>query len=133
MRLTTWTKPHRTTRKNDPVSECSSWNDLMKQLPKWLTVQSPGYDRVADRYEVTLTGGTSKLVVDTTMPPEDTTVPAREQTDGAPGSLADLPPSLYPNLVALAGQITNPSMDERFRFGLKVLLDGLERRIPAGS
>src|SRR5438067_6867217 len=36
-----------------------------------LTVQSPGYDRVADRYEVTLTGGTSKLVVDTTMPPEE--------------------------------------------------------------
>ncbi len=46
-----------------------------------------------------------------------------------PQSLADLPGSQYPNLVALAGQIMNPSMDDRFRFGLTIILDGLERRL----
>jgi hypothetical protein len=30
----------------------------------------------------------------------------------------------------LAGHLTNPDLDERFEFGLRVLLDGLERVRP---
>ena len=95
-----------------------------------LTVQSPGYDRVPDRYDVRLTGGVSKIWVDAAMPPE---APASDipRRDRGPQSLADLPASQFPNLVALAGQILNPSMDDRFRFGVKVLLDGLDRRLTA--
>ena len=95
-----------------------------------LTVQTPGYDRATDRYDVSLTGGTSKLVIDTSMPPESGPAAAGPETD-MPRSMADLPPSQYPNLVAIAKDLTNPSMDDRFRFGLKVLLDGLERRLPS--
>ena len=92
-----------------------------------LTVQSPGYERVPDRYDIRLTGGASRIDVDTVMPPESsaaTDAPARD-----PLSQADLSAALYPNLVALAGEIMNPSMDERFRFGMKILLDGLEQRL----
>jgi AcrR family transcriptional regulator len=95
-----------------------------------LTVQSPGYDRLPDRFDVALTGGTSKLVVDTAMPAEAPVTRDGGPQDRGPQSLAQLPEAQYPNLHALAGQITNPSMDNRFRFGLKVILDGLERRLP---
>jgi len=40
-----------------------------------------------------------------------------------------LPAPVYPNLVALADPIMNQSMDDRFRFGLGVILDRLERRL----
>jgi TetR/AcrR family tetracycline transcriptional repressor len=92
-----------------------------------LTVQSPGYERGADRYDIRLTGGASKLEVDTVMPPDSpaaTDAPARN-----PLSQTDLSAAQYPNLVALTSEITNPSMDTRFRFGLKILLDGLEQRL----
>jgi TetR/AcrR family tetracycline transcriptional repressor len=92
-----------------------------------LTVQSPSYERVPDRYDVRLSGGVSKLEVDTVMPPEASAAtddPARD-----PLSQADLSAAEYPNLVALAGEIMNASMDDRFRFGVKILLDGLEQRL----
>lgn len=97
-----------------------------------LTVQSPGYDQRPDRYDVRLRGGVSKLVVDAVMPPD---IPVGAEASGLerPQSLADLPESEYPNLVALTGEILNPSMDDRFRFGLKVILDGLERRLERGA
>jgi TetR/AcrR family tetracycline transcriptional repressor len=96
-----------------------------------LTVQSPGYDRVADRYDVSLTGGASKLVIDTAMPAELAPLSERQPAPTQSQSMSTLDPSQYPNLAAIAGQMMNPSMDERFRFALKVLLDGLERRLPA--
>jgi len=98
-----------------------------------LTVQSPGYDRIPDRYELRLTGGASRLAVDTAMPPETNTAPKDHGRDGGPQSLAGLPASQYPNLVALSGQIMTPSMDDRFRFGVRILLDGLERRLERGA
>jgi hypothetical protein len=61
------------------------------------------------------------------MPPESSagsTSPPRD-----PLSQAELSATQYPNLVALAGEIMNPSMDDRFRFGVKILLDGLEQRL----
>jgi hypothetical protein len=93
-----------------------------------LTVQSPGYDQRPDRYQIRLRGGVSKIVVDTAMPPETKDAP-EGSGDGRPQSMAGLPESEYPNLVALTGEILNPSMDDRFRFGLSVILDGLERRL----
>ncbi|MET9886992.1 TetR/AcrR family transcriptional regulator C-terminal domain-containing protein [Streptomyces sp. NPDC006430] len=36
-----------------------------------------------------------------------------------------LPPETFPNLVALAGDLTDPSMEARFTFGLERLLDGM--------
>ena len=43
------------------------------------------------------------------------------------GYLASLPVERFPNLVALAGDITGGDPDERFEFGLELILDGLER------
>lgn len=92
-----------------------------------LTVQSPGYDRASDRYDIVLRGGASKIAIDTAMPDEGgSVIPAGARNTG---SLTELPASEYPNLVALARPVTTASMDERFRFGLAVLLDGLERRL----
>lgn len=70
---------------------------------------------------MTLTGGVSRVVVDTATPaqPPDRAVP--------PSSA--LPAAEYPTLNALAGRLSETSMDDRFRFGLQVLLDGLEQRL----
>jgi TetR/AcrR family tetracycline transcriptional repressor len=95
-----------------------------------LTVQSPGYDRASDRYDIVLRGGASRIAVDTAMP-DETEQPAAAGARET-RSLMDLPASEYPNLVALARPVTSASMDERFQFGLGVLLDGLERRLQAG-
>jgi len=98
-----------------------------------LTVQSPGYDGAADRYDVRLTGGASRIVVDALMPAEseggaDARVPER-----ADEKFAGLPAADYPNLVALSAPLIQQSMDDRFRFGVRVLLDGLEQRLRAES
>ena len=49
------------------------------------------------------------------------------------GYLASLPVERFPNLVALANDITGGDMDERFEFGLDLLLDGLERTLARGD
>jgi AcrR family transcriptional regulator len=94
-----------------------------------LTVQSPGYDRATDRYEVTLTGGVSKIVLDTVMAPAAQPESATHYPDRQPALLTALSAVDYPNLAALAGPIMSASMDDRFGFGLRVILDGLERRL----
>ena len=40
-----------------------------------------------------------------------------------------LPEDEYPNIVALAGYLTDPNANGRFEFGLEALLDGLERKL----
>jgi AcrR family transcriptional regulator len=45
------------------------------------------------------------------------------------GYFESLPVERFPNLVALADDITAGDQDERFEFGLDLLLDGLERRL----
>jgi TetR/AcrR family tetracycline transcriptional repressor len=40
-----------------------------------------------------------------------------------------LPPNEYPSLVALADYLTEPDEDERFRFGIEILRNGLEARL----
>jgi TetR/AcrR family tetracycline transcriptional repressor len=49
------------------------------------------------------------------------------------GFFSSLPAERYPNLVALADDITGGDYDERFEFGLGLLLDGLEQRQKGGS
>jgi AcrR family transcriptional regulator len=49
------------------------------------------------------------------------------------GYFESLPVERFPNLVALAGDITGGEFDERFEFGLELLLDGLERRLTRGK
>ncbi|WP_324784549.1 TetR/AcrR family transcriptional regulator [Streptomyces sp. H51] len=48
-----------------------------------------------------------------------------EVARAAADRLRGLPEATFPNLVALAGDLTTPSMDDRFAFGLERLLDGL--------
>ena len=45
------------------------------------------------------------------------------------GYFASLPAERFPNLSALADDITGGEPDDRFEFGLGLLLDGLERRL----
>jgi len=45
------------------------------------------------------------------------------------GYFASLPAERFPNLSALAGDITGGEPDDRFEFGLGLMLDGLERRL----
>ena len=47
--------------------------------------------------------------------------------------LGSLPVERFPNLAALASDITGGDPDERFEFGLELLLDGLERRLTRGD
>ncbi len=49
------------------------------------------------------------------------------------GYFESLPVERFPNLVALADDITGGEFEERFEFGLELLLDGLERRLTRGE
>jgi TetR/AcrR family transcriptional regulator, tetracycline repressor protein len=55
---------------------------------------------------------------------------AREtDSEAAHNWVAMLPADQYPNLIAAAGTLTGADAEERFRFGMEVLLDGLELRL----
>jgi hypothetical protein len=49
----------------------------------------------------------------------------RSYVDNMSRYFASLPPDRFPNLVALAGPLTEGGGDERFEFGLDVLIGGL--------
>jgi AcrR family transcriptional regulator len=55
--------------------------------------------------------------------------PPEEVLEEIRGYFASLPAAKFPNLSALAGDITGGESDDRFEFGLGLLLDGLERRL----
>ena len=65
-------------------------------------------------------------------PSEEETSP-EDVLDMIRGYFESLPVERFPNLVALAGDITGGEFDERFEFGLELLLDGLERRLTRGK
>jgi TetR/AcrR family tetracycline transcriptional repressor len=93
-----------------------------------LHMQTPDYEQAMGRYDIVVTGGISKVIVDTQLPKEE--APRIEPAPaGGRGPLEGLSASEYPNLMALGHVLAEPSMDERFDFGLKVLLDGLEDRL----
>jgi TetR/AcrR family tetracycline transcriptional repressor len=53
----------------------------------------------------------------------------RQQFAWARRYFASLPPEEYPNVVALAGPLTDDAPDELFQFGIDCWLDGLEKRV----
>ncbi|WP_406194775.1 TetR/AcrR family transcriptional regulator C-terminal domain-containing protein [Kitasatospora sp. NBC_01560] len=54
----------------------------------------------------------------------------REAALAAGDRLRALAPETFPNLVALAGELTDPSMETRFEFGLDRILDGMAVLLP---
>jgi len=57
---------------------------------------------------------------------------ARSASAGADVSPATADPREYPNVAALRAYLADPDGETRFRFGLSILLDGLQRR-PRGD
>ncbi|KPI32994.1 Tetracyclin repressor domain-containing protein [Actinobacteria bacterium OV450] len=57
----------------------------------------------------------------------------REVARAAGEQLRRLPQETFPNLVALADDLTDPSMEARFAFALERLLDGLSTLLERGS
>ncbi len=92
-------------------------------------LESPGYQEAADRYEVTIGGGVSRLLLDHAG--ETPRIHPVRRGEEPPDMAAALDPALYPNLTAVAAVVARPDMDELFRFGLGTILDGLETRRPA--
>jgi TetR/AcrR family tetracycline transcriptional repressor len=52
-----------------------------------------------------------------------------DSSSGVQNWVEALPPNEYPSLVALADYLTEPDGDERFRFGIEILRNGLETRL----
>ncbi|MFD4741042.1 TetR/AcrR family transcriptional regulator [Streptomyces virginiae] len=57
----------------------------------------------------------------------------REAATAAGEQLRRLPQDSFPSLVALADDLTDPSMEDRFAFALERLLDGLSTRLEQGT
>jgi len=54
---------------------------------------------------------------------------SEDSSSGVQNWLETLPPNDYPSVVALADHLTEPAVDERFRFGIEILRNGLEIRL----
>jgi TetR/AcrR family tetracycline transcriptional repressor len=54
---------------------------------------------------------------------------SEESSSGVQNWVEALPPNDYPSLVALADYLIEPDVDERFRFGIEILRNGLETRL----
>jgi len=97
--------------------------------------QSPDFAAAEDRYDIEVTGGASRLTIGAgdEVPPADSVEAGVGH--GAGGPLEGLSAGEHPSVAAVADRLAAPDMDARFRFGLEVLLDGLERRLqaPAGG
>jgi AcrR family transcriptional regulator len=55
----------------------------------------------------------------------------RRRADDAARALGALPPDVAPNVTWAAGELFAGTLDDRFEFGLEVVLDGLEARLTA--
>jgi AcrR family transcriptional regulator len=58
--------------------------------------------------------------------------PSADASSSVQNWIEGLPRDEYPSVVALAGYLVEPDADERFRFGIEILRNGLEARL-AGS
>jgi TetR/AcrR family transcriptional regulator, tetracycline repressor protein len=54
---------------------------------------------------------------------------AEDSASGVQTWAEALPPNVYPSLVTLANYLLEPDEDERFRFGIAILRNGLEARL----
>jgi Tetracyclin repressor-like, C-terminal domain len=92
--------------------------------------ETPDFGTAPDRYEVEIVGGASRMTFDAAPPepPEAAAEPAVARI--APGGRVEpLSPEEFPTLAPLAGHLAHPDPDARFEFGLRVLLDGVERAL----
>jgi AcrR family transcriptional regulator len=89
--------------------------------------ETPDFGLASDRYEMEIGDGAHRVTFDTAQEEGD-----EPRTGPATSGLAQpLSPEDFPTLAPLAGHLANPDPDARFEFGLGVLLDGLERRLPS--
>lgn len=96
--------------------------------------ETPGLEGEPDRYELEVSGGSNELTLgtdedggagDQSGPEAD---PASGGAEGAPGGWTEpLSADEFPTLAPFAARLAAPDPDARFEFGLRVLLDGLER------
>jgi len=54
---------------------------------------------------------------------------SEDHSSGVQNWAEALPPNEYPSVVALADYLIEPDVDERFRFGIEILRNGLEARL----
>jgi hypothetical protein len=88
---------------------------------RWQTPDFAGAER---RYDVEVTGGANRLTISAGGEP----VPEPSSPETPPSPEGERP-GWGGALAGVAGYLEEPDMDARFRFGLTVLLDGLERRL----
>jgi hypothetical protein len=97
--------------------------------------ETPGLEAAPDRYELEVSGGANELTFGTDEDGADDrgsadAGPEAESGGGeaAPGRWAEpLSADEFPTLAPFADRLADPDPDARFEFGLRVLLDGLER------
>src|SRR5207245_8000742 len=93
--------------------------------------ETPDFGAAPDRYDVEIGGGAHRMTFETAQEGDDEPpvepAPARAASGGWAGPLS---PEGFPTLAGLAGYLANPDLDTRFEFGLRILLDGLERVRP---
>ena len=79
-----------------------------------------------------ISGGAHRLTFDSAEVGSDGPPAAPAPGWGGPGRWAEpLSPAEFPTLAPLAVYLANPDLDARFEFGVRILLDGLERRLPS--
>ena len=95
--------------------------------------ETPDFGAVADRYDVEISGGAYRLMFDSAEAAGDEAPAGPAPAGASPDRWAEpLAPEEFPILAPLAAHLANPDPDARFAFGLRTLLDGLERRLPSG-
>src|SRR5215510_675923 len=93
--------------------------------------ETPDFGAVANRYDVEISGGAYRLTFDSAEEVGDEPHAGPAPAGAAPARWAEpLSPQEFPTLAPLAAHLANPDPDARFEFGLRVLLDGLQRRLP---
>jgi AcrR family transcriptional regulator len=92
-------------------------------------LQTPDFPGAADRYEVEVSGGAAKVTVGRLAPGTPAAAPPAPRRQGGLESIRDLPADRYPGLALVGDHLAALDAEARFRFGLEVLLDGLERRL----
>jgi AcrR family transcriptional regulator len=90
--------------------------------------ETPDFGAAPDRYDVEIGGGVYRMTFDTRQEGDDGPPVEPAPAPGPSGGWAEvLSPEEFPTLAKLAGHLANPDLDARFEFGLRILLDGLER------
>lgn len=94
--------------------------------------ETPDFGAAPDRYDVEILGGANRVTFDSAQP--ESAEPAEPAVVRiAPGGQVEpLSPEEFPTLAPLAGHLAHPDPDARFEFGLRVLLDGVERALARG-